>query len=237
MTPGLTVVIPCYNEAKNIPLILNRFAHTTSGGEIKLLLIDNGSTDDTEAVLTRHLSQFAFADSLRISVNQGYGYGILQGLYHCKSEFLGWTHADMQTDPRDISQAWKLVKQSNFSPNIYVKGERRGRPLADVFFTTGMSIFESLYLGTNLWDINAQPNIFHQSFFQSWRSPPWDFALDLYAYYMAQRKKLKVVRLDVAFPERVHGQSKWNTGLASRVRFIRRTLQFSTKLKKSLDKH
>lgn len=234
MTPTLTVVIPCYNEAENIPLILNRFAHATAHGQIRLLLVDNGSTDNTEEVLNRHLPQFTFADSLRISINQGYGYGILQGLYHCKSDFLGWTHADMQTDPRDISQAWKMVKQTNFSPDVYVKGERRGRPLADVFFTAGMSIFESLYLGTNLWDINAQPNIFHQSFFHSWTSPPFDFALDLYVYYLARKKQLNVVRFDVMFPERAHGHSKWNTGLTAKARFIKRTLDFSIKLKKSL---
>jgi polyisoprenyl-phosphate glycosyltransferase len=237
MPSKLTVVIPCYNEAKNIPLILHRFANTQAGDEIGLLLVDNGSTDDTEAILAQNLPQFSFANSFKVPINQGYGYGILQGLKQCNTDFIGWTHADMQTDPEDINRAWQIIARANFPTDIYVKGQRRGRPLSDTIFTDGMSIFESLYLGTKLWDINAQPNIFHRSFFQSWTSPPSDFALDLYTYYLAQRKQLTVVRMDVKFPKRVHGQSKWNTSPTAKARFIKRTLDFSIKLKKSLSEN
>ncbi len=234
MTALFTIVMPCYNEAKNIPLILSRFQVVTTRSDIKLVLIDNGSTDDTQAVLAQELPKFAFAESIRVPINQGYGYGILQGLQYCQSDFIGWTHADMQTDPQDIIRAIEIIEKANFSPAIYVKGQRRGRPLMDSFFTGGMSVFESLYLGASLWDINAQPNIFHRSFFAEWTSPPWDFALDLYAFYLARKKHLNIVRFDVIFPERIHGNSKWNTGFSSKVRFIKRTLAFSTKLKRSL---
>ena len=180
MTKTLTVVVPCYNEAKNIPLILDRFAAISQGAGISLLLIDNGSTDDSADVLNSQLPKYNFARSYRVPVNQGYGYGILQGLSQCQSDYLGWTHADMQTDPQDILRAFEIIAKANFPTDIYVKGQRRGRPLSDSFFTGGMSIFESCYLGMPFWDINAQPNIFHQSFFQSWAAPPHDFALDLY---------------------------------------------------------
>ena len=56
----------------------------------------------------------------------------------------------------------------------------------------------------------------------------------VYALYMARRKGLKVLRFPVDFPERVHGESKWNTGLASKWKFIKRTLDFSVKLKRAL---
>ncbi|MFN8554530.1 MAG: glycosyltransferase family 2 protein [Candidatus Obscuribacterales bacterium] len=230
----LTIVIPCYNEAKNIPLILKRFQEVTTRGDIKLLMVNNGSRDDSAAVLEEELPRFSFAESLLVPVNQGYGYGILQGLAACKTEYLGWTHADMQTDPKDIVRAMEVIEKANFPTDIYVKGQRRGRPLSDSFFTGGMSIFESLYLGTSLWDINAQPNIFHRSFYETWTAPPSDFALDLYVYYTAMKQKQKMVRIDVIFPERVHGQSNWNTGFSSKVKFIKRTLDFSVKLKKTI---
>jgi glycosyltransferase involved in cell wall biosynthesis len=235
MSNRLTVVVPCYNEARNIPLILNRFTEVSSKGDIGLLLIDNGSTDDTEAVLAEHLPNFTFATSYKVPVNQGYGYGILQGLSQCKSDYLGWTHADMQTDPLDLRQAFEIIEKQNFPPDIYVKGQRRGRPLSDSFFTGGMSIFETCFLGMPLWDINAQPNIFHKSFFESWKNPPHDFALDLYVYYQARKNKLNLVRFDVVFPERIHGESKWNTGFKSKLRFIKRTIDFSIKLRRSLN--
>ena len=49
-----------------------------------------------------------------------------------------------------------------------------------------MSLFETLLLRTRLWDINAQPTMFHRDFFASWDRPPHDFSLDLYAYYGAK---------------------------------------------------
>ena len=104
-----------------------------------------------------------------------------------------------------------------------------------VHFTMGMSLFETLYLGRKLWDINAQPNIFHRSFFENIKNDcPKDFSLDLYFLYMAQKEGLKVIRFDVVFPPRVHGESSWNTGLASKWKFIKRTIEFSLKLKKEL---
>ena len=232
--PLLTVVLPCYNEANNIPLILERFRLAMTRDDVSLLLVDNGSTDQTQQVLTKQLPDFNFAASVRVPVNQGYGFGILQGLAHCTSEYMGWTHADMQTDPGDIFKALSLIEQNRMRRDIYLKGRRRGRPFSDVFFTNGMSLFESLYLGVKLSDINAQPNIFHRSFFESWQSPPNDFALDLYVYYLAVKNGLAIIRFDVEFPERLHGHSKWNTGLYSKLRFIKRTIDFSIKLKSSL---
>ncbi|MBU6452165.1 MAG: glycosyltransferase family 2 protein [Cyanobacteria bacterium REEB67] len=234
MTERLIVVVPCYNEARNIPLILKRFSEVASRADIGLLLVDNGSSDDTPAIISEQLPSFSFARSFRVPVNQGYGWGILQGLAQCDSDYLGWTHADMQTDPLDLLRAFEIIEKGGFRPDIYVKGQRRGRPLSDSFFTGGMSIFESLYLGMPLWDINAQPNIFHRSFFDVWQSPPHDFAFDLFVYYQARRSKLDIVRFDVQFPERLHGVSTWNTGLRSKLRFIKRTLEFSVKLRRSL---
>ena len=97
-----------------------------------------------------------------------------------------------------------------------------------------MSFFETIYMGEKLHDINAQPNIFHRDFFATWKNPPYNFALDLYVLYMAKKQKMNVIRFDVLFPERIHGTSSWNTGFAAKNKFIKRTLAFSAKLKKSL---
>jgi hypothetical protein len=95
-----------------------------------------------------------------------------------------------------------------------------------------MGVFETLYLGRKLFDINAQPNIFPRKFYSEWKNPPYDFSLDLYALYMAGVKGLDVKRIPVIFPPRIHGASHWNTGLASKWKFIKRTIDFSKKLKR-----
>lgn len=226
----LSLVIPCYNEADNLPLLLGRCAEVARKDEIEVILVDNGSTDATPSVLTSLLPQYPGIRSVRVDVNQGYGYGILAGLRAATGEILAWTHADMQTDPTDVLRGLLFFEQHGAS--IFVKGRRYGRPLSDVFFTAGMSVFETLLMGCRLWDINAQPTMFSRVFFETWQNPPHDFSLDLYAYYEARRQKLSVYRFPVRFGERAHGTSHWNVNWKAKWKFIKRTLQYSFQLKK-----
>lgn len=231
----LSIVVPCYNEQENLPLILECFSNVISRKDIEVVLVNNGSTDNTASVLEELLPQYPFARTVLVEENQGYGYGILTGLQSCDAEFIGWTHADMQTDPKDIIKALEIIEnyqKEQGNNRIFVKGKRKGRPLSDVFFTFGMSVFESLYLRQRLNDINGQPNIFPEDFFRTWENAPYDFSLDLYAFYMARKMKLEVKRFHVLFSERIHGNSKWNTGLKSKWEPIKRTMAFSRELKR-----
>jgi glycosyltransferase involved in cell wall biosynthesis len=232
----LSIIIPCYNEEKNIPLLIEKFREVISiaGDDIELVIVNNGSTDSTEEVLKELLLVNKFAVCIKIDKNIGYGNGILQGLLNAKGEYLSWTHADLQTDPSDILKAFKLLKKQEFPIKTFIKGRRKGRPLIDQFFTISMSIFESVLMRKLLWDINAQPNMFHRDFFSTWASTPDDFSFDLYVYYLAIHNKLNIKRFDVIFPERLYGHSTWNFGLKSKYKFIKRTIKFSFSLKKDL---
>ena len=228
----LSLVIPCYNEEANLPLLIPRCAAITQTNDIEVILVDNGSVDATPYVLAELLLHTSGCRSVRVEKNQGYGFGILSGLYAAKGELLGWTHADMQTDPIDVLQGLELFEK--YGHNIFVKGRRYGRPLVDVFFTVGMSIFETALLGRSMWDINAQPTLFSRKFFETWREPPNDFSLDLYAYYQAKLASLPVHRFPVNFRRRAHGLSRWNVNWAAKKKFINRTVSFSLQMKKMM---
>jgi glycosyltransferase involved in cell wall biosynthesis len=228
----LSLVIPCYNEARNLPMLIERCNQALAGHEIELVLVDNGSTDDSPAVLTRLLNGHPFARSVRVPVNRGYGHGILAGLREATAPILAWTHADMQTDPADVLKAQALFRASANPAGLFVKGLRRGRPLADNVFTVGMSAFETALLGQALWDINAQPTVFAREFFDRWQMPPDDFSLDLFALYHARRDGLTVERVPVTFGPRASGVSHWNVNWRSKLKFIRRTLDYSFRLRR-----
>lgn len=231
----LSIIIPCYNEGKNVALLLDSYAAAITRNDIEVILVNNGSTDDTGVFLESVAPTYArFLKVHTVPVNQGYGYGILSGLREATGEFIGWTHGDQQTPAADVIKALDIIEARDNDTTLYVKGKRVGRPLFDQFFTFGMSVFETIYLRTRLYEINAQPNIFHRSFFATWDNPPHDFALDLYALYMAKQKKCTLVRFDVQFLTRLHGVSSWNNGLKGKWKFIKRTISFSTSLKARL---
>ena len=43
----VSIAIPCYNESKNLPLLVNRCSEVSRGRNIEFILVDNGSSDDT----------------------------------------------------------------------------------------------------------------------------------------------------------------------------------------------
>lgn len=230
----LSLIIPCYNEAQNLPLLFARCSTLGDLENIEIIFVDNGSTDSTASLLENFLRDHPYCHTVRVPVNQGYGFGIFSGLKVAKGDILSWTHADMQTDPKDVLDGLELFKIHG--NNIYVKGKRIKRPLVDWFFTIGMSIFETCLLRSRLWDINAQPNMFPRDFFETWQNPPNDFSLDLYAYYMARNQGLPIYRFPVKFCERTYGISSWNIGWKRKIIFIRRIIKFSFDLRKRLTK-
>ncbi len=231
----LSLVIPCYNEAANIPLLLERCKGLEQVADCEVLLVDNGSTDNSQQVLQNLLPGYPNCRTIRVEVNQGYGYGILCGLRAAKGDILGWTHADLQTDPQDALRGLELF--AKHGDNIFVKGRRYGRPFGDVAFTIAMSVFETLLLRKPMWDINAQPTMFTRDFFATCGdNAPTDFSLDLYAYYKARNDNLPVYRFPVFFGKRAHGVSHWNINWQAKWKFIKRTIGFSLQLQKNIKK-
>ena len=230
-----SIVLPVYNEEKNVWLIAKEYAKINDLCPIEILFVeDGGSSDNTRIELQKIAKEYPFVKNVFTS-EPGYGISIFNGLKNATSNYIGWTHSDLQTDPRDTLKAYRRIAKNSDNKKIFIKGQRYGRPLFDRFFTTGMSIFESFFLGTMLWDINAQPNMFHRSFLDMIPNPPHDFSFDLYCYYIAKQNGYEIKKFPVDFKARIHGESHWNTGFSAKFKFIKRTLDFSLKMKKMID--
>jgi polyisoprenyl-phosphate glycosyltransferase len=232
--PELSIVLPVFNEERNLPLLVTKCAAVAKKNSVEFIFVeDSGSTDATRTVITQLSLRYPFIKAV-LTKNRGYGASIYDGLRQASGDYIGWAHADLQTDPSDVVKALSLLKQQENPQKSYVKGNRYGRSMFDQFFTTGMSLFESVLLGTRLWDINAQPNVVHHSFLKLMKHPPSDFSFDLYSYYLARKHTYRIIRFPVYFGKRIHGQSAWNFGFASKLKFIKRTIAFSFRMKRGL---
>ena len=231
---ALSLTIPCYNESKNLPYLLGELSKEIKRNDIEIVLVDNGSTDDTQDVLNQLLPDFSFVRCIRIKKNIGYGHGIFTGLKSSNGEFIGWTHGDLQTGAKDIVKALEILEQLPYKEKAYIKGCRVGRPVLDNVFSLGMGLFASLILRRWFFEINAQPNLFHRSMLLNLPTPPTDFSFDLFFYYMAKTLGYKIRRFDVVFKDRLFGVSDWNTDAHSRLRFIRRTALYTWSLRKRI---
>tara|TARA_B100001248_G_C27394780_1_gene464763 strand:+ start:1819 stop:2523 length:705 start_codon:yes stop_codon:yes gene_type:complete len=230
----VSLIIPCFNEEENLPILFNKLQNLKNNKSIEIIIVENGSTDNSLSVLKSFKSNFSNIRLVAISQNKGYGYGIIKGLKEATGDLLAWTHADMQTDPTDILKGLKKFNKNG--DKIFAKGLRYGRKPSDRIFTVFMSIFASLNLNCFLWDINAQPSIFPASFLNDWENPPFDFSLDLYAYFLAKRKGYKIKRFKVKFDKRKFGSSKWNINFESKIKFIKRNIRYIIKLSNDTSK-
>ncbi len=229
----LSVIVPCYNEEKNIPLIVSKFNKILeeSAKEIEVILVNNGSSDDSKIVFEQTISNInQNIKVLNVKKNIGYGHGILSGLKIAKGDVLSWTHADLQTEPSDVISALNEYNKHN-DLQLVIKGKRKNRNLMDSFFTWGMQVYCTIILKTKLNDINAQPKMFSRSFYEeNFKNPPLDFSLDL--YLLLKAKRIKTV--DVFFHKRKYGEAKGGGTTKGKLKLIKRTIIYIKQIKKSL---
>lgn len=219
-TPLLSVVLPCYNESRGIVKIVERFSTFADEYDFELILVDNGSRDDTQEVMSEVLPSHSFARCVKIENNQGYGHGVYTGLLEAQGELLAWTHADMQTDPGDVFRAVDIWRSAADAQRLIVKGKRHGRSVSERIISRGMELVALLLLRRWIPEINAQPKLFHLSLLDSIKNPPVDFNFDVYVLYRALSNGFRIRTIDVKFPPREYGESNWSATWKSKTRTI-----------------
>lgn len=236
--PSLSIIIPCFNEQDNILCIIDQLDMLASQHLFinEIIVVDGCSFDQTPSILKqkfRNLNDKIFKLVLMDKKN-GYGADIISGLNIATGDILAWTHADLQTDVRDVIKGYHLLQQSK-NKKMVVKGRRTERKKLDLILTKGMELVTLLKLKMRLDDINAQPKIMTRYFYnlhiQNQR-PPSDFSLDLFLLYQAQKNDYSIGCFSVQFKPRQAGEAKGGGGsLTNRIKLVIRTYKYINKLK------
>ncbi|MBM4305039.1 MAG: glycosyltransferase family 2 protein [Deltaproteobacteria bacterium] len=233
------LVLPCYNESKSLKYLIERAVNAAKEAgydfnRFQLVLVENGSLDNSKEVLSE-LEKTSWAPwftKVLVSKNQGYGYGVMQGLKSTKAPIIGWSHADQQCDPKDAFMALMKLKTSRES-HVLVKGVRSGRNWKDRWVTHIFEMFALLILGVKTKELNAQPKIFPRTLLDHLGDPPFNFAFDLYVLYCALKSGFQVKTIPVLFPPRVHGVSNWASTFFGRYKTILGMIQYMCHLSKT----
>jgi glycosyltransferase involved in cell wall biosynthesis len=111
--PELSVVIPVYNEAESLPTLAAELdeALRTLGRSAEVIFVDDGSADETPAVLR----QIARADPrvrvLRLARNAGQSAAFHAGFAASRGRYIATLDADLQNDPRDLAVLWGYLNR------------------------------------------------------------------------------------------------------------------------------
>lgn len=121
----LSVIIPVYNEAKNIPILLEevKAALESSGFSYEILAIDDGSQDETYPLLIERAAQWPALKVVRLRKNFGQTPALSAGFDLAQGDIIVTMDGDLQNDPRDIPS---LIRKINEGYDI-VSGWREKR--------------------------------------------------------------------------------------------------------------
>jgi glycosyltransferase involved in cell wall biosynthesis len=111
--PELSLVIPCYNESAVLSLLRDRLLQSLSsaGIEWEVILVDDGSVDDTFAQLAAmHMADARFK-VISFSRNFGHQTAVFAGLSHAFGNFVGVMDADLQDPPEFLLTCLGKLKE------------------------------------------------------------------------------------------------------------------------------
>ena len=114
MAPAaLSIVVPAFNEAGRLPVTLPAFAaFCESRGATDVLVVNDGSVDDTRDVLDAFSRRHPAVRAMHNPTNHGKGYALRQGVLHSRGEWVLVTDADLSTPLEDIDRLFEAVAAS-----------------------------------------------------------------------------------------------------------------------------
>jgi glycosyltransferase involved in cell wall biosynthesis len=132
MQPDISVVVPMRNEAPNVDELYRELTSTLEGlrRPYEIIAIDDGSTDDTFALLARIQSSDSHLRVIRFRRNFGQTAAFAAGFAEARGRYIVTMDGDLQNDPRDIPEMVAVLEQR---PADIVAGWRKDRK--DRFFS------------------------------------------------------------------------------------------------------
>lgn len=123
--PEISVVVPVYNEEENLPVLAEeiRAAMAAVNRPYEVLLVDDGSTDTSPAVMARLAREDPRIRILRQRRNSGQSAALDAGFRHARGGIVVTLDADLQNDPADIPRL--LEHMDGFDVVSGVRARRR----------------------------------------------------------------------------------------------------------------
>ena len=156
----LSVIIPAFNEAENLKIILHSLIKLCDQKDWKIIIVNDGSNDNTKEIL----AAFQISDHFTLihhKLNKGYGAAIKSGIMACDTEYLITIDADGQHHIEDIEKLYTCMKLNDAD---MVVGSRKGTKSSSFFKEIGKLIIRTIakiLMNVPIYDINSGMKLYN----------------------------------------------------------------------------
>jgi len=209
--PELTIVIPCYNEAKNLRIFLPQLITFCKENNYKLIIINDGSIDESEKVLSEHLGYENFK-IIKHKINKGYGAAIKSGIKEVQTQYLITIDGDGQHNFEDIKKIHLIIKEKDAD---MIVGSRKNSKPYSLYRHLGKFLIRTvakILMPINIYDINSGMKIYKTELAKKYiKLCPDTMAFSDIITLAFINQKYLVLETPIKINQRIQGESTINT--------------------------
>ena len=206
----LSVVVPLYNEEESLPLLCQKLDQVLEGLDFgsEIILVDDGSTDGSFAVIEELSRQYSRIRALRFRRNYRKAAGLAAGFREARGQLIVTMDADLQDDPEEIPN---LLAALDLGFDLVSGWKKKRRdPIGKRLPSKLFNWVTSLVSGIRLHDFNCGLKIYRGEVAED--ALPYLYG-ELYRYLpaIAHWAGYRVGEIPVQHHPRRFGQSKFGT--------------------------
>ena len=205
--PAISVVAPMHNEAGGAALLVSEIAEAFEGEHYEIVIVDDGSSDETLKILKQAQTQFPQLRILRHHKQAGQSRALRTGVLGAKGEIIAMLDGDGQNNPADLPGLLACLREG---PPILamVGGERENRKdsTAKKWASGAANAIRSRALKDGAADTGCGLKVFYREAFL--RLAYFDH-MHRYLPALMRREGFEVTFRPVSHRHRVHGASKY----------------------------
>lgn len=134
----ISIIVPCYNEEKAIPLFYEELLKNLKGFsktvEFEILFINDGSKDDTLKIVKDLAIKDSKVKYISFSRNFGKEAAIFAGLENATGDYVTLMDADLQDPPSLLKEMYQAVTKEGYDAVGTRRSTRKGEPIIRSFF-------------------------------------------------------------------------------------------------------